>query len=144
MDKDIRWKQRFSNYQKALGRLSEIVENSDIDELSELEKEGLIQRFEYTYELAWKTLKDYIIEQGYTDVSGPTSVLMQSFTDGYIADAEGWRRMKKSREMTSHTYNSETADGIINSIFDEYHNLLKLLEKYLKTKQEKTQNNLFE
>lgn len=122
-DLDIRWQQRFANYKKALAKLSEVVEGRD-DDLSELEQEGLIQRFEYTFELAWKTLQDLLHHKGYLNISGPSPVLDQAFRDGYIVDAEGWKAMKKSRELTSHTYNSETAEGIASSIRLSYHDLL--------------------
>lgn len=93
--------------------------------LSDLEKEGLIQRFAYTFELAWKTLQDLLEFKGYLDINGPNPVLEQSLKDGYIDDERKWRQMKKSRELTSHTYDSATADGIAESIVGEYYKLLK-------------------
>ncbi|GAA4449445.1 nucleotidyltransferase substrate binding protein [Nibrella saemangeumensis] len=117
---DVRWIQRFTNYKKALAKLSSVVEKTKLDDLSELEKEGLIQRFEYTFELAWKTLQDLLNYKGYKDIAGPNPVLSQALQDGYITDAEQWRMMKKSRELTSHTYNSDTADGISENIFTSY------------------------
>ena len=128
---DIRWKQRFSNFQKALSKLKEVVDGRDYETLSELEKEGLIQRFEYTFELAWKTLQDLLAFKGYQDIAGPNPALEQSFKDGYIQNEKVWRRMKKSRELTSHTYNSETADSIAESIVREYFFLLSELEQRL-------------
>ena len=81
---DIRWEQRFSNYSKALAKLEQVATREDVNSLSELEQEGMIQRFEYTYELAWKTLQDLLEHKGYTDIKGPTPVLEQAFKDGYI------------------------------------------------------------
>ena len=130
-DEDIRWKQRFSNYQKALKKVSEVVEESSLEDLSELEVEGLIQRFEYTYELAWNTLQDLFKHRGYTDITGPTPVLEQAFKDGFIEDAEGWRRLKRSRQLTSHTYDSSTAEEIAKEVVEEYHGLFKQLEEKL-------------
>jgi len=77
-NKDTRWVQRFSNYKKALSKLAEVVTERTEDSLSELEKEGLIQRFEYTFELAWKTLQDLLEFKGYLDINGPNPVLEQS------------------------------------------------------------------
>ncbi len=119
-DQDIRWEQRFANYKKALAKLSEVVETTDISALSELETEGLIQRFEYTYELAWKTLQDFLRNKGYLDIAGPNPVLTQAFQDGYIVDGDGWRQMKKSRELTAHTYNSDMAAAIAAAIWAVY------------------------
>ena len=127
MDQDIRWVQRFSNYKKALSKLAEVTDKS-LTDLSELEKEGMIQRFEYTFELAWKTLQDLLVYKGYQDIAGPNPVLEQSLKDGYILDERGWRNMKKSRELTSHTYNSSTADDIAEDILAHYYDLLKQLE----------------
>jgi nucleotidyltransferase substrate binding protein (TIGR01987 family) len=128
---DIRWHQRFSNYKKALSKLAEVAENREFDQLSELEKEGLIQRFEYTFELAWKTLQDLLRFKGYMDISGPNPVLDQSFKDGYINNAESWKKLKKARELTSHTYNSETADEVSMAVLNEFYPLfVDLLQKF--------------
>lgn len=130
-EKDIRWIQRFSNYKKALAKLGQVAATPQNSELSELEKEGMIQRFEYTFELAWKTLQDLLAYKGYHDITGPNPVLEQSLKDGYIQNEKGWRNMKKSRELTSHTYNSTTAEEIADDIVNEYYNLLKELETRL-------------
>ncbi len=119
--KNIRWEQRFSNYRKALAKLAEVAEKRKLEDLSELEREGLIQRFEYTYELAWKTLQDILRYKGYTEIAGPNPVLAQAFQDGYITDGGTWRKMKLSREMTSHTYDSDTAKEIAHSILTQYY-----------------------
>lgn len=89
---DIRWLQRFSTFKKALSKLEEVVKDKQIDDLSELEKEGLVQRFEYTYELAWKTLQDLLREKGYLSISGPNPVIEQAFLDGYITDGQTWKK----------------------------------------------------
>jgi nucleotidyltransferase substrate binding protein (TIGR01987 family) len=139
MEKDIRWLQRFNNLKKAFQKLKEAVES---ESLSELESEGLIQRFEYTYELAWKTLQDLLEAKGYLDLKGPTPVIQQSFQDGYILDGDGWMRLKKSRESTSHTYNKEVAEEIVQTIISSYFRLFEELILRLEheaggTKQEK-------
>jgi hypothetical protein len=78
-EKDIRWEQRLSNFRKALAKLEEGIHTLKTEPLSELEKEGLIQRFEYTYELAWKTLQDLFKFKGYQDIAGPNPTLQQAF-----------------------------------------------------------------
>lgn len=128
---DIRWEQRFDNYQKALSKISEVVEDKELKDLSELEVEGLIQRFEYTYELAWNTLQDLFKHQGYDGVLGPSPVIEQAFKNELITDAEGWARLKKSRQLTSHTYDSTTSKEIAVKVFDEYYGLFKQLEEKL-------------
>lgn len=135
-----RWVQRFANYKKALAKLREVADGGEVSRLSDLEKEGMIQRFEYTFELAWKTLQDLLYHNGYTDIVGPNPVLAQSLKDGYISDEQGWRRMKKSRELTSHTYDSETADEIARGIASEFHVLLKALEIRLDAELTKSSN----
>ena len=129
--KDIRWEQRFSNYQKALERISEVVNKSNLTDLSELEVEGFIQRFEYTYELAWLTLQDLFKYQSYTDITGPGPVFEQAFKNELINNAEGWQRLKKSRQLTSHTYDSNTAKEIAQEVINEYYGLFKHLEEKL-------------
>lgn len=123
--KDIRWQQRFSNFTKAFGQLEKYVGQK---EMNELEEQGLIKSFEYTYELAWKTLQDLLRYIGYKDIVGPKPVIKQCFQDGYIADGESWVRMHNSRNLTSYTYNQETAKEIVESIINEYFHLLKELQ----------------
>lgn len=141
MTEDIRWEQRFMNYKRALARLQE-VDSLRIEELSDLEKEGLIQRFEYTYELAWKTLQDFLRYKGYVDFAGPNATLSLALRDGYITDADAWRRMKKSRELMSHTYDEERADGIAQDIAECYIHLLKQLSERLTHEQSREEDNL--
>lgn len=122
---DIRWKQRFSNFNKAYIQLERFIENED---LNEMERQGLIKAFEYTYELAWKTLQDLLAEKGYSGIVGPKPVIEQSFQDGYIEDGMGWMRMHKSRNLTSHTYDEETAQEIVTQVIEEYFKLFKNLK----------------
>jgi len=115
-NEDIRWEQRFSNYQKALRQLQKFI---DKGELSELEAQGLVKAFEYTYELAWNTLKDFLEYRGQTDIYGSRDAIRRAFGLGLIADGEGWMDMLKSRNQTSHTYNEETAEEICRAVRDE-------------------------
>ena len=127
-DSDIRWQQRFINFNKAFSQLDRFMQEKS---LNEMEEQGLIKAFEYTYELSWKTLQDLLKDKGYTDVVGPKPVIEQSFQDGYIVDGKGWMRMHVSRNLTSHTYDEETAEEIIKSIRSEYFDLLKNLQTRL-------------
>mgnify|MGYP000249319232 CR=1 FL=1 len=90
---DIRWIQRFNNYRKALARLGEAVQLAEERELSDLEQQGLIQGFEFTFDLAWKTLQDYLRENKRpNDNGGPNVIITQSLEDGII---KGMYRLKK-------------------------------------------------
>lgn len=122
--KDIRWHQRFINFNKAFKQLERFMEH---DRLNEMEEQGLIKAFEYTYELSWKTLQDLLKEKGYIDIVGPKPVIEQSFQDGYITDGHGWMKMHVSRNLSSHTYDQQTANEIISGIKNEYFILLKNL-----------------
>jgi len=97
------------------------------DNLNEMEEQGLIKAFEYTYELSWKTLQDLLKEKRYIDIVGPKPVIEQSFQDGYITDGHGWMKMHVSRNLSSHTYDQQTANEIISGIKNEYFILLKNL-----------------
>ena len=131
---DIRWIQRYANFHKACLRLLEVTEGwCTIDDLSELEQEGLVQRFEYTFELAWKTLQDLLNYKGYEFMSGPNGTLKMAFEDGLITDHEGWRKMAKSRNTLSHVYDDEDVRAITLLIFSEYAPLLKELNDDLES-----------
>ncbi len=128
MSEDLRWKQRFSNYQKALGQLQKFV---DKGALSELEEQGLIKAFEYTYELAWSTLKDFLEFRGQSDLFGSRDAIQKAFQLNLIEDGEGWMDMLKSRNRTSHSYNQETAREISNAVTTVYYALFQKLNKKL-------------
>lgn len=113
MNEDIRWKQRFSNYKKALSQLTKFIDKGD---LNELEKQGLIQAFEYTHELAWNLLKDYLQDQGVQNITGSKDSVRAAFKVGLIEDGESWMDMIKDRNQTVHTYNEATAEAIITNI----------------------------
>ncbi|MFH0730459.1 MAG: nucleotidyltransferase substrate binding protein [Pseudomonadota bacterium] len=133
--KDIRWEQRFSNYRKALRLLQKFI---DKGELSELEKQGLVKAFEYTFELAWNTVKDFLEYKGQTDIYGSRDAIAKAFLLGLIQDGEGWMDMLKSRNLTSHTYNEETADEICRAVVKTYHRLFNELEIKLDRQREDT------
>ncbi|MDI6792068.1 MAG: nucleotidyltransferase substrate binding protein [bacterium] len=121
---DIRWIQRFNHFKKALGQLTKFIEK---EELNELELQGLIQSFEYTYELAWNTLKDYFESQGETTIHGSRDAFRLAFRRGLIEDGETWMDMLKSRTLTSHTYNEDVAEDIADKIFNRYFPEFQLL-----------------
>ena len=123
-NKDVRWKQRFQNFKKAFFQLEKAVNTPD---LNELERQGLIKAFEFTYELAWTTLKDYLVEMGYSDLIGSKDSIRQAFQSGLISDGETWMDMIKSRNLTAHTYNQDTAESIEEDVINQYYPLFKKL-----------------
>lgn len=120
-NKDIRWIQRFDNYQRALHALEEAVELSRQRPLTRLEQQGLIQCFEFTHELAWKTLKDFLQYRGLSGVIGSRDAARVAFREGLVIDGELWMEMVKSRNLTSHTYREEVADEIAGKILQQYY-----------------------
>lgn len=124
---NIRWKQRFSNFKKALIQLKEGIELANQRNLSRLEEQGLIQCFEYTYELAWNVLKDFLQNQG-TQVFGPRDAIQEGFKANLIQEGEKWMEMFKDRNKTSHTYNSQTAKEIASAIQNCYFELFNALK----------------
>jgi len=129
-NEDIRWQQRFANFKKALSQLRKFVDKGD---LSELEEQGAIQAFEYTYELAWLVLKDFFEYQGNTDIYGSRDAIRLAFQSGLIEDGEAWMDAYVSRTKTSHTYNEETAREIVEKILNRYFSLFTALEKKMNT-----------
>jgi len=115
---DIRWIQRYEHFSMALNQLKKFIEKGD---LNELEKQGLIQAFEYTYELAWNTIKDYYEAQGETNINGSRDAFRLAFKRGLISNGELWMEMIRSRTMTSHTYNEELANEIAEKIVGGYY-----------------------
>ena len=131
-EQDIRWQQRYANYHKACQRLIAVTESGmTIEDLSELEQEGIVQRFEYTFELSWKVMQDLLTYKGYEFMSGPNGTMKMAFEDGLISDHDGWRQMAKSRNTLSHVYDEGEAEAIVRLIFSQYAPLLKALDEKL-------------
>lgn len=129
MKPDVRWKQRFQNFQKALAQLKDFV---DQDSLNNREEQGLIQAFEYTFELAWKVLQDLLKDGGYTgQLMGSIDTIRGAFEQGWILNGEAWMAMLKDRNNSVHSYNEETADQIVEHIFETYYNEYVQLETKL-------------
>jgi len=126
-NQDVRWQQRFANFQRAFLLLREAMEN-DMNRLSQLEKEGIIQRFEYTFELAWNVLKDKMENDGIIlDQLSPRAVVRQAYAAKYIQDAEVWFKMIGDRNLMSHTYDFAKFEVVIESIAEQY---LPMLEAW--------------
>ena len=121
MTQDIRWKQRFNNYLKALQTLADAVVLSEQRALSKLEQQGLIQGFEFTHELAWNVMKDYLEEQGFVGLIGSKNATREAFKNALIVDGEVWMDMIKARNQTSHTYNTAIAESIANDILVRFY-----------------------
>lgn len=114
---EIRWIQRFANYKRALSQLEKFIAKG---QLNELEEQGLIQAFEYTHELAWNVLRDYLREQGKFDINGSRDATREAFKLDLIQDGDSWMDMIKDRNRTSDTYNKATADMIAKNITERY------------------------
>jgi len=157
--KDIRWIQRFSNYNKALRELGKsisyvnekVLENeskefemSVEDTLVNIIKQGLIQSFEYTHELAWNVMKDYSYYQGNATIGGSRDATREALQLNIITNGTVWMEMIVSRNKTSHTYNKETADEIFVKIIDEYYPAFMDFQKVMEEKRSGIQKNLFD
>ncbi len=118
--KDIRWIQRFSNFEKAFAQLKDAVELAEQRKLSKLEEQGLIQAFEYTHELAWNTLKDFLENRGVQKMYGSRDASREAFKAGLIENGEVWMEMITSRNETTHTYNQETITKIVSAVTHSY------------------------
>jgi len=126
--KDVRWKQRFFNFNKALFQLEGAVSLSKQRDLSQLEKQGVIQAFEFTHELAWNVLKDYLEDQGEQNIRGSKDATRAAFKVALISDGEMWMSMIQSRNISSHTYDEDTAESLFIAIVNDYYPLFTALK----------------
>ena len=133
---DVRWLQRFDNFKKAFAQLEAGVELATEGELSRLEKEGLIQRFEYTQELAWQTIKDFYEYMGETGIQGSRDAFRLAVKRGLISNGKVFMETIKSRNKTVHTYNEEVADEILHAIIEEYYGAFLKLKEALEKEQQ--------
>ncbi|WP_223111629.1 nucleotidyltransferase substrate binding protein [Thiospirochaeta perfilievii] len=131
MEEDVRWKQRFSNFKRAFLLLRDALDG-DISKLNQLEKEGVIQRFEYTFELAWKVLKDRMEYDGIIfDIISPKAVIRKAYESKYIDNLEVWFNMIGDRNLMSHTYDENKFEKIIMTTQSEYLTILDKLYMWL-------------
>ena len=119
--KNIRWIQRLANFSKALRQLQKFIHKED---LNEMEEQGLIKSFEYTYELAWNVIKDFYEEQGETGIQGSKDAVRLAYKRGLLTNAEEWMEMIESRKLTVHTYDEKTASAISSLIKEKYFDML--------------------
>src|ERR1017187_2430079 len=118
---DIRWIQRFDNFKRAFARLADAAAQAKQRKLSELEEQGLIQAFEFTHELAWNTLKDFLEARGtVVKIYGSRDATREAFGAELIVNGEAWMKMIEHRNQTSHTYNEKIADAIVEAILTHY------------------------
>ena len=121
MTSDVRWKQRLANFQLAVDQLTEFVTK---DSLNKFERQGLIQCFEYTFELGWKTLKDFL-ENGGQTVQSPRAAIQLAFNSGLIKDGHEWIDALQKRNILAHSYNEEYAKQAEELIKKNYFPMLR-------------------
>lgn len=125
---DIRWKQRLQNFDKAMANLEAALALPQPDMF---QKAGLIQFFEMSFELAWKSLKDYLEAEGHLEITSPRATLKKAFEVGLILDGHAWLKALEDRNLTSHVYDEATADQVLQLIRDQYAVLLRALQREL-------------
>lgn len=131
MTQDIRWQQRFDNFNRALKQLTAAVELAAQREFTQLEKQGVIQAFEFVHELAWNVLKDLLEFEGIQGIVGSRGTVREAFKRGLLADGELWLDMIDKRNLTSHTYNAELAQDMVNTIIHGYYPSFMALQQTL-------------
>ena len=118
---DFRWKQRFQNYDKAFTLLKSTFETRTLSDLSDLEQEGVIQRFKHSYELAWKTMKDYLEENGVViDPLTPRNVIKEAFAAKIMPDGQVWINMSLHRNLLSQTYDTTKCKEVLEALVAHY------------------------
>lgn len=131
---DIRWQQRFENFSRALDQLTQAVELSRQRTLSDLEKQGVIQGFEIVHELAWNVLKDFLEYEGIPGIVGSRGAVREAFKRELIDDGELWMDMIEKRNLSSHTYNKELADELVNAIIGGYYSAFLALQQEMQSR----------
>jgi nucleotidyltransferase substrate binding protein (TIGR01987 family) len=120
MDKDIRWKQRFGNYRKALAQLVQGIRLARERQLSALDQLGLVKGCAFTYEVAWYVMKDYLTAKGFTGFMGSKDTFRMAFKEGLIEDGQIWMDMVKDRNLSSHTYDEKNKNDVVSHTIESY------------------------
>ena len=130
-NKDMRWKQRFENFMSAFKVFDDAITTASERTLSDLETQGLIQAFEFTHELGWNVLKDYLEYQGVFNIVGSRDASREAFQKGIVSDGQAWMDMIQTRNLTSHTYSKKIAADLVLDIKNRYHGCFAELKKKL-------------
>ena len=128
---DVRWKQRYANFSRSVANLRDAVA---VEHPSKLERQGIIKAFELCYELAWKTLQDYLRELGFDDAVGPKAVIRRAFQEGVISNGDGWSDMHRGRNESAHLYDEAVATDVERRIRVTFVSLLADLHAGLEEK----------
>ena len=131
-EKDVRWKQRFANLEKAFGQLTAGVQEHS-ENMPDIIKEGIMRRFEFTHELAWKVMKDFLTYEGINNIIGSRSTTREAFNKGLIDDGQEWMDMIESRNETVHTYNENILEKQFSKIIFTYYPLFLKFHEKMKT-----------
>ena len=135
-DTTPRWIHRFENYKRAFLLLREAMEAMQTRTLNQLEKEGIIQRFEYTWELSWKLLKDYLESKGVVlQTITPSETIKAAYAAKIIENGEGWMEALEARNRMSHTYDAKTFERIIADIQSKHLALFDALHMFMMVKE---------
>ena len=126
-----KFSEKFDKFISAVSRLEEAINDYETVKLASV-RDGVIQRFEFCTELAWKTVREYLSEQGYADINSPKAVMKTAFSDGLLNNEQGWIDILESRNITSHVYDEKTAEEIFKNIKSTYINLFRDLIAKLK------------
>lgn len=126
-----KFSEKFDKFISAVSRLEEAINDYETVKLASV-RDGVIQRFEFCTELAWKTVREYLSEQGYADINSPKAVMKTAFSDGLLNNEQGWLDILESRNITSHVYDEKTAEEIFKNIKNTYINLFRDLIAKLK------------
>lgn len=127
-DPDIRWRQRFENFKGAFAQLKRATTLARQRPLSELEQQGLIKAFEFTHELAWNVLKDYLEAEGIVGIIGSRGAAREAFQKGLVEDGETWMEMIKARNSSSHIYDYAVAQSIARDVLNRFEPALAALD----------------
>lgn len=129
-----RWNEKLNDFEKAVNRLKESIDESKLHPKSSTLKDGVIQRFEFTYELCWKLMKYFLEIEGIGEAKSPRSTFREAFQYGLIEDGELWIDMLKDRNLTSHVYDEKAAIEIYEKITTKYFSVLCKMKDVLKRK----------
>lgn len=132
MNNEQRWKQRFQNFENAYNTFCRVINTFEQNKSDEIVQMALVQSYEFTIELAWKTLKDYLENEGFDEVKNPKQTIRQAFQSELIHNPEIWMNAIEKRNLTSHVYNKDILQEVVDFIYNEFLSIVSDLYHLLK------------